>query len=92
MARIEPTVGRIVYYWPAQTPEDDSIMVDMLDQPCAAQIVCVHPGGRTVNLDVTDHAGGHHFRVVPLRQEGETFPLPFAEWMPFQIGQAKAAR
>ena len=60
--------------------------------PLDAGIVYVW-NDRLVNLDVTDHAGAHlAITSVPLIHGDEPAgPMPFfyAEWMPYQTGQAK---
>lgn len=82
---IKPTIGRVVWFHEAFVP-------DQPQQPRAA-IVCYVHGDNCVNLAVFDQNGvpsGH--TSVFLRQEGVEAPNgPFCEWMPYQIGQAKAA-
>jgi len=99
---ISPTVGRIVLFH--MTDEQlkylrlggdkrGSISRDPR-QPMAATVVYVH-GDRCVNLSVTDHNGERFsFTSVSLLQDEE---LPggngmWAEWMPFQKGQAAKTR
>jgi len=59
-------------------------------QPFKADIVGVH-SDRCVNLGITA-ADGEYFKrtSVTLKQEGDVLPAEtgFAEWMPYQIGQA----
>lgn len=79
---IEPTIGRVIWYWPE----------DKKDQPWPCWICSVRPDGR-INV------AGFNNEGVPFRdsdidlfqgEEGEQKPLhSFAEWMPYQIGQAK---
>lgn len=61
------------------------------EQPLAATVAFVH-GDRMVNLSVVD-ANGYQFSRTSVRliQEGDDRPENggFAEWMPYQIGQAK---
>lgn len=88
---IKPTVGRVVWFTP---PGDtaESGFVGYSDQPMAAIIAYVWSDS-CVNLHVIDHNGAGHSRTsVPLIQEGEPKPQLgfFCEWMPYQIGQAKA--
>lgn len=89
---IKPTIGRRVWFRPNGTRRDESIAIIDPSQPFDAGIVYVW-GDRMVNLDVTDHAGRHHaVTSVPLLQPGDPVPTGFyAEWMPYQTGQAKAA-
>lgn len=90
---IHPTIGRKVWYWPGA---HDMLGVDPMaredsDQPFDATVVCVH-GPRTVNLRIIDHDGNAFNRLsVTLRQEGDDPPItgPYAEWMPYQLGQTK---
>lgn len=77
---IEPTVGRIVHYFLASTP----------DKPHAAFLVGVN-SERNVNLAVFN-PDGSHFRAenVRLLQDEDTAPAdaPWAAWMVYQKGQA----
>jgi len=96
---IKPTIGRRVWYWPSyfdrglmdhkpasvMTAGDES-------QPCDAGIAYVW-GDRMVNLTVADQNGVMHARCsVTLVQDGDA-PAPggvgYAQWMPYQVGQAK---
>lgn len=89
--RIEPTVGRVVWYWPH--PDTDLLMpamVILVGQPLRADVCAVNDDG-TVNLAVNDAYGDAHQRLdVPLLQAGEAPPAgrSFCEWMPYQKGQA----
>lgn len=86
---IKPTVGRVVWFWPADTT--DPKFSAHPSQPCAATVAYVHSDSM-VNLSVTDHNGVQHARTsVRLIQEGEPKPQfgSYCEWMPFQIGQSK---
>ena len=78
---IEPTVGRLVHYRPdyAHTA------------PLAALVVGVHDA-RSVNLTVFNDDGSISPALeVTLLQDDDTPPhdRPYAEWMPFQKGQAQ---
>lgn len=81
---IQPTIGRIVLYYPGGKTQ-----VDKEEQPFAAQIAYVH-SDRMVNLGFLDHRGQSGAQTsVCLVQDGE--PLPehgFCCWMPYQIQQA----
>jgi hypothetical protein len=81
---ITPTIGRIVWYWEGDRKETD--------QPRAAIVVYVWTD-RMVNLAVFDSNGVLYNRtsVRLVQDEGERVAdsVPYAEWMPFQIGQAK---
>jgi hypothetical protein len=96
---IKPTVGRKVWYRSnvadrigyggmAQYCHD----VEELDgQPLDATIVFVR-NDRLVNLTIMDHNGAQHQRTsVVLKQEGDVMEddAAYAEWMPYQVGQAK---
>jgi hypothetical protein len=88
---IDPTVGRRVWYWPSEYDRSAGMIADG-KQPCDAGIAYVH-SARMVNLTVADHNGNLHARTsVTLMQEGDA-PVPgaYAQWMPYQKGQAKAA-
>ena len=85
---IEPTNGRVVWFRPSA--DDHRHMAVLSDQPLAAHIAFVHDA-RSVTLMVIDHAGRQHARdYVPLLQDDDERPADghFAEWMPFQKGQA----
>lgn len=86
---INPTVGRKVWY----SPEAGEGGVKLGEQPFDATVVFVH-NERMVNLLIVDHAGnGFSKHSVTLLQDDDA-PLPqggHASWMPYQVGQAKAA-
>lgn len=81
---IEPSIGRKVWYWtgnPEQKQAEDAT-------------VCYVWGTRMVNLRVTDHFGASRPETsVLFRQVGDPAPASgrYAQWMPFQVGQAKSA-
>jgi hypothetical protein len=83
---IKPTVGRIVLFYPA--PDSDRPRVG--NDPHAAIITAVW-GDACINLSVFDANGTPYAQTsVLLVQEGEPKPSwAYAEWMPYQIGQAK---
>lgn len=83
---IKPTVGRVVWYWPGPT---DSIVGNDGSQPLAAMIAHVW-SDTCVNLAVFDGNGvGFNRTSVLLLQEDSPRPSTnFAEWMPYQKGQA----
>jgi hypothetical protein len=83
--RIEPTVGRVVWYY----PEGADRGPHPGEQPLSAQIAHVNEDG-TVNLGVLDSLGVHFSKQnVVLIQDGDERPDGcFAEWMPYQKGQA----
>lgn len=85
---IEPSIGRVVWYQPNET---DALRMNAAGQPLAALVAYVH-SSRMVNLMVIDPNGHTHPRTsVTLMQEGDDKPVgaSFAEWMPYQMGQAK---
>lgn len=86
---ITPTNGRIMWYHPMA--QNDIAQHDG-NVPLAA-IVCQVWDDHMVNLVVIDSNGSHHARTyVPIAQDGSPYsagPSPYAEWMPYQIGQAK---
>lgn len=83
---IVPTVGRVVWFWPGGRRAKENGV-----QPYAALVAFVH-SDRLVNLGYVDANGGHSSATsVTLVQEGDAVPdFGFAEWMPYQVGQAKA--
>lgn len=87
---IEPTIGRVVWYWP-HTSEN----LAGPEQPLAA-LVCFVKDTRLVNLAVFDPRGIARPKVdVLLRQPGDDKPTDgrgYAEWMPYQTGQAAKAQ
>lgn len=98
---IIPTVGRKVWFNPSSLDlrpfpgSSDSLgqrpamTRRVADQPFDATILAVF-GVNCVNLQVIDHVGVAHFvSSVYLLQPGEERPSGgFAEWMPYQVGQA----
>lgn len=93
---ITPTPGRVVWYHPSQD-EINAAQFACSDpsQPLAATVAYVW-NDRMVNLSVVDQNGNQFRRTsVALVQPGDepkhTSEGPFATWMPYQIGQAKAA-
>jgi len=89
---IKPSIGRVVWYYPRGTQQRDNPD----EQPNAALVVYVH-NDRLVNLAGFD-ANGRHSQATSVRliQEGDDAGeygpyAPFCSWMPFQLGQAKAA-
>ncbi len=96
---IKPTVGRKVWYRPNI---EDRIGyggmavyfhdVEEFDgQPLDATIVFVR-NDRLVNLTIMDHNGAQHQRTsVVLKQDDDVMDedAAYAEWMPYQVGQAK---
>lgn len=101
---ISPSVGRKVWYRPSQGdtfgPITMSVSGSIHDQtaaPLDATVIAVW-GDRCVNLLVTDIVGKQFPKLsVTLLQEGDEPPkgpdgVPvggYAEWMPYQVGQAK---
>ncbi len=84
---IKPTIGRVVWYFPS----DDDIKQGMViheshSGPVDAHVVYVW-SDTCVNLVVFDHQGNMFKRSsVAINVEGAS---PHAEWMPYQVGQAK---
>lgn len=82
---IKPTIGRKVWYWshkPALGYADK--------QPEDATVVYVF-ADNSVNLRVTSHSGESRpeTSVLLWNGEGEQPSTRHAQWMPYQIGQAK---
>lgn len=88
---IKPTVGRVIWLWNAPGTKHDDM------QPFAATITYVW-SDLVVNVSYFDHVGLQHtLSSMPLHQDDTGTPdkhtrgdYPFAAWMPYQIGQAKA--
>lgn len=87
---IKPTVGRKVWFRPSVNELRLSGMTVLKDAPLDATIIAVHSDDQ-VNLLVVDAIGRIYTRTsVHLAQEGEAVPdHSYAEWMPYQTGQAK---
>lgn len=85
---IQPTVGRVVWY--RRFPQDPG--PNPGDQPLAAIITHVW-SDTCVNLVVFDADGiAYNKTSVLLHQDGDERPeAGFAEWMPYQKGQAAKA-
>lgn len=82
---IKPTVGRVVWYHPAiGAPDSDKTL---------AAIVCHVWSDTCVNLAVFDANGNSYSQtsVFLYQGEGGSPSSQFAEWMPYQIGQAAKA-
>jgi hypothetical protein len=89
--KINPTVGRVVYFNPNGMQLAAHLTPPKDGEPLAAIITAVVLDDR-LNLAVFD-ADGQSFgeQIVPLVQEGEQTPMPgigFAYWMPYQLAQA----
>jgi len=84
---INPTIGRVVWYY-----RHGKTQFDANEQAEAAIIAYVH-SETMVNLLVIDPDAVQHTRnsVFLYQGEGDRPDTAYAEWMPFQIGQAKAA-
>lgn len=93
---IVPTVGRKVWYRPDNddifgTGHDTVRMEVNGEDPLDATVIAVW-ADCSVNLDVCDIDGRHHFRrrVLLLAEDDDRRQWGgFAEWMPYQIAQAK---
>ena len=85
---IQPTVGRIVWYYPAGYPLGDGEKTVNLSEPRAAIIVKVW-NDRMVNLGHWQPNGDSEAATsVKLIQPEDPPPdcnVPFCEWMPYQI-------
>ena len=83
---IPPTVGRILWYHGAHTHPDAL--------PHAAIVSHVHTDTGAVNLACFDQHGNHYpaARVALYQGEGDRPEAPYAEWMPYQLGQAAKAQ
>lgn len=84
---ITPTVGRVVWFYPAGHPAN---------QPPLPAIVTAPWGDRCVNLAIFERNGvpmSHPPTSVTLVQPGDPIPTAgcYCTWMPYQIGQAAKA-
>jgi hypothetical protein len=79
---IVPTIGRQVWFWSHANGSDQA----------EAATVCFVHSDRCVNLQVIDSNGiARPECSVILRQPEDERPInSFCEWMPFQVGQARA--
>lgn len=84
---IKPTTGRVVHYYVSSIEAANGMEVYDIKVPLTALIAYVW-SDTCVNLEVLDHAGKAWQRTsVPINISvaGAT---AWAEWMPFQMGQA----
>lgn len=91
MLVIAPSVGRKVHFFPGNSQFHSKPHCIDPAVPMDADIVYVW-GDRLVNLNVRDHIGQvHAFTSITLRQPDDVIAegQPYAEWMPFQVGQAR---
>lgn len=84
---IKPTIGRVVWYYPHGRTQKEANK-----QPHAAIIAHVY-GDDCISIGYFDSNGVAKFATsVHLCQDSEPRPdFAFAEWMPYQIGQAAKA-
>ena len=82
---IQPTIGRVLWYHPAHGHPEAP--------PHAAIVAFVWDDNGAVNLACFDqHGMSYSATRVPLFQgEGNRPDKPYAEWMPYQLGQAAKA-
>jgi hypothetical protein len=91
MSKIDPTVGKTVWFNPAYNSTNSAFAPATV---CAAIVAAVLPDGR-VNLAVFDANGASHsMEKVPLVQDGEASPENgyYAEWIPEGGKPATAAK
>lgn len=84
--RIEPTIGRVVHFFPHVDSAPDPL-------PFAALLAGINDGG-TINLAVFARDGSTYpVQGVKLLQGDEPAPVEghYAAWMPFQKGQVPAS-
>lgn len=81
---IKPTVGRVVLYY-----RHGKMQFDANEQPEAATVAYAH-SDTMINLSVVDHNGGQFpaTSVFLYQGDGERPESAYAEWMPYQVGQA----
>lgn len=84
---IEPSIGRKLWYHPDSRRGDPPPI--KAEQPYDASVVCVY-SERELSLAVWDHEGNMFpRRNVRLAQDDDIVEPGMAQWMPFQVGQAK---
>lgn len=87
---ISPSIGRKVWYWPVNEPAMAQFNTEL-----ALDATVIYPWSDTcVNLSITDHTGVVHVRTSVFLHQGDIGGRPSsscATWMPYQMGQAKAA-
>lgn len=81
---IKPTIGRVVWYHPAFIPDSGS------NEKTLTALICHVWSDTCVNLAVFDSNGiaSNQTSVFLFQGEGERPGSCFAEWMPYQQGQA----
>jgi len=87
---IKPSVGRIVWYYP---DPKNTLIAPTGGAPMAAIIAYVH-SDTMVNLAFFDANGVASNQTSVKLLQDEDKPNPgeiYCEWMPYQVGQAKAA-
>lgn len=102
MPLIKPTVGRKVWYWPSHfDKQGPGAMCSVHGQPLDATVLAVW-SDRCVNLLVVDISGKTfgkasatliqgddlHPKQGSPDNEGNPTPGGYAQWMPYQLGQA----
>jgi len=87
---IKPTIGRVVLYrhsdWD-RSGEQSAMETYGSDIPCTALITYVW-SDTCINLVVFDHRGMAHTRTLVPINEAASGAGAWAEWMPYQLGQA----
>ena len=93
MAKIIPTNGRVMLYWPV--PNERAVIVQHDPAQPLKCDVCHVWGEDLVNVLVTDSNGRQHVRTsITVVQEGGPYRAeelggqPYVTWMPYQLGQA----
>lgn len=88
---IAPSVGRKVHFYPGDVQFHSKPHCINPAVPMDATVVFVW-SDRMVNLHVVDHIGQvHALTSITLRQPDDVIAegAAYAEWMPFQVGQAR---
>lgn len=83
---IKPTIGRVVWYHPPFVADSGA------NEQTLAAIVCYVWSDTCVNLAVFDANGvaSNQTSVFLFQGESDRPSSCYCEWMPYQIGQAKA--
>jgi len=81
---IKPTIGRVMWFWPVKSERGA--------QPYASLVTYVHDDNMVNLVAFTTDGVPFPAGSVAIVQDGSPYvagDLPYAEWMPYQVGQAK---
>jgi hypothetical protein len=81
---IKPTIGRVMWFWPVASERGA--------QPYASMVVYVHDDNMVNLVAFTTDGAPFPAGSVAIVHDGSPYvagDLPYAEWMPYQVGQAR---